>query len=220
MNKIYGRLGLMAVSAVAMMGIASCGDDREDELEEAEDSYELMAHNYEGPSDDGETLTDGEQMANSVYEFSANSLGGEPVQLNEYKGKVLLIVNTASECGFTPQYEGLEKLYEEYKDKGFVVLGFPCNQFGGQEPGSSEEIANFCEMNYGVSFPLFEKVDVNGENEHPLYTYLKSEQSGMVTDAIKWNFTKFLVDKNGKPVDRYAPQTKPADIKGDIEKLL
>lgn len=156
----------------------------------------------------------------NVYSFEVKNIDGETISLDEYKGKVLLIVNTASKCGFTPQYEGLQEVYEKYKDKGFEVLAFPCNQFGGQEPGSSDDIKEFCSTNFSVTFPLFEKIDVNGDNAHPLYTYLKSEQSGLVTDDIKWNFTKFLIDKDGKPVDRYAPQTTPKSIAADIEKLL
>lgn len=212
-----------AVAAFFMMPMAllgACESRGEGEPGENGDAgYELMADNYAGAEDFSENNTE-TKMATSVHDFSAEALGGGEVKLSDYAGKVLLIVNTASECGFTPQYEGLQKLYQEYEDKGLVVLGFPCNQFGGQEPGSSEEIASFCKANYGVTFPMFEKVDVNGEDEHPLYTYLKSEQAGLLTDNIKWNFTKFLVDQNGKPVERYAPQTKPEAIKEDIEKLL
>lgn len=156
----------------------------------------------------------------SVYDFTVKNIDGKEVHISDYKGKVLLIVNTASECGFTPQYEGLEKLYEDYKSKGFEILAFPCNQFGGQEPGNNEEIKKFCSTNYSVTFPLFDKIDVNGENADPLYKYLKSEQSGLITDDIKWNFTKFLIDKNGKPVNRYASQTTPDKISTDIEKEL
>jgi glutathione peroxidase len=160
-------------------------------------------------------------MAQTIYEFSATTLGGKEQSLAEYKGKVVLIVNTASKCGFTPQYAGLEALYEKYKDQGFVILGFPCNQFGAQEPGSESEIEQFCQVNYGVKFPMFGKIDVNGSNAHPLYKFLTSEKPGILgTEAIKWNFTKFLVDKNGNPVKRYAPNTKPEDIADDIEKLL
>lgn len=149
----------------------------------------------------------------SIYDFSAKSLQGKDVSLSEYRGKPMLIVNTASKCGFTPQYEGLEKLYKEYQDKGLVVLGFPCNQFGAQEPGSEEEIGAFCQVNYGVSFPMFSKIDVNGSNEHPLYTFLKKEKGGILgTKNIKWNFTKFLVNRDGKVVGRFAPTTKPEDI--------
>ena len=159
-------------------------------------------------------------QTNSVYDYSVNDINGNEVNLIDYQGKVLLIVNTASQCGFTSQYEGLQALYEKYKDKGVVVLGFPCNQFGGQEPGSSEEIKQFCESKFSVTFPLFEKVDVNGENAAPLYVYLKSEQSGLITDNIKWNFTKFLINKEGKPINRYASQTTPKQIESDIEKEL
>lgn len=157
---------------------------------------------------------------NSVYDYSVIDIEGNEVHLIDYKGKVLLIVNTASECGFTSQYEGLQALQEKYKDQGVVVLGFPCNQFGGQEPGSSEEIKEFCESKFSVTFPLFEKIDVNGDNAAPLYVYLKSEQSGLITDDIKWNFTKFLINKEGKPINRYASQTTPEKIEADIKKEL
>jgi glutathione peroxidase len=157
----------------------------------------------------------------SIYDFSAKSLQGKTVALSEYKGKTLLIVNTASKCGFTPQYEGLEKLYEKMSARGLTVLGFPCNQFGRQEPGSAEEIGAFCQMNYGVSFPMFDKIEVNGPNAHPLFGFLKSAQPGVLgTRNIKWNFTKFLVDKSGKVVDRFAPMTKPEDIEKSIEKVI
>lgn len=159
-------------------------------------------------------------MDKTVYDFTVKTINGEDKSLADYKGKVLLIVNTASECGFTPQYKGLQELYNKYNKKGLEILAFPCNQFGGQEPGSSEEIKQFCDLNYSVTFPLFEKIDVNGDNAHDLYRYLKSEQSGLITDDIKWNFTKFLVNKNGKPVDRFASTTKPESLEDDIEKLL
>lgn len=156
----------------------------------------------------------------SIYDFSAKTIQGEEKSLADYKGDAVLIVNTASKCGFTPQYKGLEELYQTYKDRGFVVLGFPCNQFNSQEPGTEEEISEFCQVNYGVSFPMFSKVDVNGENAHPIFKYLTSEEKGMVTKDIKWNFTKFLVDKEGNVIDRFAPQTKPESIAKDIEKVL
>jgi glutathione peroxidase len=157
----------------------------------------------------------------SVYDFSATSIDGKARKLADYKGKVLLVVNTASKCGFTPQYAGLEAIYKQYKDRGFAVLGFPSNQFGAQEPGPDDQIAEFCEMNYGVSFPMFSKVDVNGENAHPLFKHLTSEKKGLLgSEAIKWNFTKFLIGKDGKVIDRYAPTTKPEDIAKDIEKAL
>ena len=160
-------------------------------------------------------------MANSIHEFSAATLAGQEKSLAEYKGKVVLIVNTATKSGFTPQHAGLETLYEKYKDRGLVILGFPCNQFGAQEPGSAGDIEQFCQVNYGVKFPMFGKIDVNGSNAHPLYKFLTSEKPGILgIEAIKWNFTKFLVDKNGNPVKRYAPNTDPKDIAGDIEKLL
>jgi glutathione peroxidase len=157
----------------------------------------------------------------SVYDFSATTIDGKPRKLADYKGKVLLVVNTASKCGFTPQYKGLEALYKKYKDKGLVVLGFPSNQFGAQEPGPESEIAEFCEMNFGVTFPLFSKVDVNGDAAHPLFKYLTSTKKGLLgSEGIKWNFTKFLVDKKGEVVERYAPTTKPEDLVKDIEKAL
>jgi len=167
-------------------------------------------------------MTDAIQQ--SVYDFSALSVDGREIPLSQYKGSVLIIVNTASKCGFTPQYAGLEALYEQYKDRGLVVLGFPCNQFGAQEPGTEAEIAQFCELNYGVSFPMFSKIDVNGPEAHPLYQFLKSEKSGIFgvigLEAIKWNFTKFLVDRSGNVVGRYAPSTAPADLKPAVEMLL
>jgi glutathione peroxidase len=157
----------------------------------------------------------------SVYDFSANSLDGKEIPLKNYEGKVLLIANTASKCGFTPQYWGLEELYRAYNTKGFEVLGFPCNQFGAQEPGDAIEIANFCTLTYDVSFPMFEKIQVNGPKAHPLFKFLKKEKSGLLgIEAIKWNFTKFLIDKNGKVVSRHAPTVKPEALKAEIEKLL
>jgi glutathione peroxidase len=157
----------------------------------------------------------------NVYDFSANTLDGKPVSLRDYAGKVLLVVNTASKCGFTPQYEGLEALYKQYRDRGLTVLGFPCNQFGAQEPGTADEIGSFCQKNYGVSFPMFEKIDVNGDGAHPLYRWLKSNAKGVLgTEAIKWNFTKFLIDRQGQVVDRFAPNTKPEDLKPEVEALL
>lgn len=160
-------------------------------------------------------------MSATVYDFSATSIEGQPVDLSTYRGKVLLIVNTASQCGFTPQYQGLQALYEKYRDRGVEVLGFPYNQFGQQEPGSSSDIQSFCQTRFGVSFPLFEKIDVNGANAHPLYKYLVKAAPGLLgTEAIKWNFTKFLVDADGKVVKRYAPNATPADIDRDVAKLL
>lgn len=156
----------------------------------------------------------------SIYQFSARTIDGEEKSLQDYQNKVVLIVNTASKCGFTPQFEELQKLYEKYKSKDFVVLGFPSNQFGNQDPGTDGEIASFCQKNYGVSFPMFSKVDVNGENAHPLFQYITKEAKGLFSDKIKWNFTKFLIDQNGKVLKRYAPQTKPQHIEQDIEKLL
>ncbi|MBL8681912.1 MAG: glutathione peroxidase [Myxococcales bacterium] len=156
-----------------------------------------------------------------IYDFTMDGLTGQPIALDTFKGKVLLIVNTASKCGFTPQYQGLEELHKKLKDRGLEVLGFPCNQFGKQEPGSNDEIATFCERNYGVSFTMFDKIDVNGSNAAPLYEYLKHEAPGLLgSKAIKWNFTKFLVDRSGKVVRRYAPNTTPAEIEKDILELL
>lgn len=161
------------------------------------------------------------QASTSIYELSAVNIHGKSVPFNTYKDKVLLIVNTASQCGFTPQYKGLQALYEQYADQGFVVLGFPCNQFGQQEPGHSGQIQSFCETNFGVSFPLFEKIDVNGSNAHPLYQYLTKVAPGILgTQGIKWNFTKFLVDRSGNVVKRYPPTTKPEDLAKDIQALL
>jgi len=156
----------------------------------------------------------------SVYEYSAKLNSGKEKKLRDYKDKVLLVVNTASECGFTPQYKGLQALHARYKERGFEVLGFPCDQFGHQEPGSDAEIKSFCETNYGVEFPLFAKIEVNGDNAHPLYKFLKSEKGGLLGDAIKWNFTKFLIDKRGQVVERYAPTTTPDRIVSDIEREL
>ena len=157
----------------------------------------------------------------SIYDFTVKDIHGTPVKLDRYRGKVLLIVNTASECGFTPQYKGLEAVYEKLHDKGLEVLGFPCNQFGGQEPGGEKEIAQFCELNFGVTFPMFAKVDVNGDGAAPLYKFLKAEKPGLLgSEAIKWNFTKFLVAKDGSVRKRYAPQTKPEAIAADIETAL
>jgi glutathione peroxidase len=155
-----------------------------------------------------------------VYDFTATSLVGEDIPLKRYEGQVLLIVNTASKCGFTPQYEGLEALYRELSPRGFAVLGFPCNQFGAQEPGDAKQIAAFCESRFEVSFPMFAKIDVNGETAHPLYKYLKSARSGLLGSSIKWNFTKFLVDRSGKVVARHAPTAAPQGLKKDIEALL
>jgi glutathione peroxidase len=156
----------------------------------------------------------------SIYDFEAKSLAGEDVSLKRFEGQVLLIVNTASACGFTPQYRGLEALQQAYASRGFSVLGFPCNQFGRQEPGSAAEIEEFCESNYAISFPMFEKIDVNGANAHPLYQYLRDEKSGLLGSSIKWNFTKFLIDRSGKVVARHAPTTTPGALRQEIEALL
>jgi glutathione peroxidase len=157
----------------------------------------------------------------SIYDYSAKTLDGQDASLAGYRGQVLLIVNTASKCGFTPQYEGLEALYRDLKDRGFTVLAFPCNQFGAQEPGNAEEIANFCSLTYDVTFPVMSKIDVNGEGAHPLYRFLKKEQKGLLgTEAIKWNFTKFLIGRDGQVVERFAPTIKPEDLKVAVEALL
>lgn len=157
----------------------------------------------------------------TLYDIEARTIDGATKPLRDYEGKVVLIVNVASKCGFTPQYAGLEALYEKFADKGFVVLGFPCNQFGAQEPGSESEIASFCSATYDVSFPMFAKIEVNGENAHPLYKFLKREAPGILgSEAIKWNFTKFLVDRTGKVVRRYAPADTPQSLEKDIEATL
>ena len=159
-------------------------------------------------------------MKNGFYDFSANNLQGKEVAMSEFKGKTVLVVNTASQCGLTPQYEGLEKLNQKYKDKGLVILGFPCNQFGNQEPGDSKDIAEGCLQNYGVSFPMFSKINVNGKNAHPVFKYLKAELGGIFGSRIKWNFTKFLLDANGKPIKRFSPITKPEEIDKYLTKIL
>ena len=160
-------------------------------------------------------------MPQSVYEFSAKGIDGAEKALSDFEGQILLIVNTASKCGFTPQYKGLERLYEQYKDRGFAVLGFPCNQFSNQEPGTEDEIQQFCELNFGVTFPLFGKIDVKGPEAHPLYQYLTQSAPGVLgSKAIKWNFTKFLVDRNGMPVKRFASTKGPKNLAADIEALL
>ena len=157
----------------------------------------------------------------SIWDFSATTIQGKNVALDQYRGKVLLIVNTASQCGFTPQFEGLEKLWERYRDEGLVVLGFPSNEFGGQDPGENGEIASFCQINYGVSFPMMGKVKVNGAEAHPLWKWLTHEAPGLLgTEAVKWNFTKFLIGRDGRVLKRYAPNTEPAAIAADIEKAL
>jgi glutathione peroxidase len=157
----------------------------------------------------------------SVYDFEAQTITGESVPLSQYRGKVMLIVNTASKCGFTPQFDGLEKLWKDHGPKGLAVLGFPCNQFGGQDPGANDEIASFCQLNYGVSFPMMGKIDVNGPNAHPLYQWLASEAPGILgTKSIKWNFTKFLIGKDGQVLGRYAPTDTPKSLAADIDKAL
>ncbi|WP_077037819.1 glutathione peroxidase [Pelomonas sp. KK5] len=157
----------------------------------------------------------------TIYDFQAVSISGQPVDLAEQRGKVLLVVNTASACGFTPQFAGLEELWKDYADKGLIVIGFPSNEFGGQDPGSNEEISSFCQLNYGVSFPMMEKIKVNGAGAHPLYKWLKGEKPGILgTEAIKWNFTKFLIGRDGQVIKRYAPNDAPKSIRADIEKAL
>ncbi|EMS33688.1 Glutathione peroxidase family protein [Mariniradius saccharolyticus AK6] len=156
----------------------------------------------------------------SFHDFSAKTLQGKEVSMADFKGKKVLVVNTASKCGLTPQFEGLEKLYKKYQDKGLVILGFPCNQFGNQEPGDEKSIAQGCVLNYGVTFPMFAKVDVNGDNAHPIFKYLKSKLRGIFSSRIKWNFAKFLVDEKGRPVKRFSPWTKPESIDGYLEKVF
>lgn len=157
----------------------------------------------------------------SVYDYEARTSKGEEVKLSDYRGKVVLIVNTASKCGFTPQFQGLQELYDKYHDRGLEILGFPSNQFMEQDPGSNDEILEFCQLNYGVKFPMFEKTDVKGDNAHPLFRYLSDEAPGLMgSKSVKWNFTKFLIDKEGTPVKRFAPQTSPDQLEKDIEKLL
>ena len=167
------------------------------------------------------TLNAGEPMQKHFYDFNAKTITGKELSMSAYKNKVLLVVNVASQCGFTSQYEGLESMYKKYHKQGFEILGFPSNQFGKQEPGTEKEIANFCKVNFGVTFPLFSKIDVNGDHTHPLYSYLKKQAPGFLgTEAIKWNFTKFLINKEGKVIERYGSSTKPEEIAEDIEKLL
>lgn len=154
------------------------------------------------------------------YEFTAIDIDGKEISMSEFENKLVLVVNTASKCGFTPQFADLEKLYRDYKDRGFYVLGFPCNQFASQDPGADEEIAAFCQLNYGVTFPMFSKIDVNGNNAHPIWKWLKEQKTGLLTGDIKWNFTKFLIDRKGNVVKRYGSNKKPENIRKDIEELL
>jgi glutathione peroxidase len=156
----------------------------------------------------------------NIFDFNAISIDSKEISLKIYKGKVILIVNTASKCGFTPQYEGLQKMYKKYMDKGFEILGFPCNQFGKQEPGNDNEISEFCSLKYGVTFQMFSKIEVNGKNASPIFKYLKQELPGIISKNIKWNFTKFIINREGKPIKRFAPMTKPESICKDIELLL
>lgn len=164
--------------------------------------------------------TAGKEEGQNFYDFKANNIQGEEINMNSYAGKVLLVVNTASKCGFTPQFEGLEALYQKYKNEGLVVLGFPSNQFLNQDPGSNDEILEFCQANYGVTFPMFEKIDVNGENAHPMYTFLKNNVPDTKPTDIKWNFNKFLIGKDGKPLKRYSSKVKPMDIESDVRSAL
>ena len=159
-------------------------------------------------------------MNQSVYDIPVKTIAGQDITLNQYAGKVLLLVNVASKCGLTPQYKGLQEIYDKYKDRGFEILGFPCNQFANQEPGDEESIKQTCYINYGVTFPMFAKIDVNGDEAHPIFKYLKKELPGLLVPHIKWNFTKFLIDREGKPVKRFAPKDSPASIETHIEKLL
>ncbi|EQA45672.1 glutathione peroxidase [Leptospira broomii serovar Hurstbridge str. 5399] len=159
-------------------------------------------------------------MAQNLYELTATLNSGKEKKLEDYKGKVLLIVNTASECGFTPQYKGLQEMYDKYKSEGLEILGFPCDQFGHQEPGTDDEIQNFCQVNFGVQFPLFKKIEVNGDGAHPVFKYLKNEAPGLLGKAIKWNFTKFLIDKQGNVIKRFAPTTPPEKIDEKVKELL
>jgi glutathione peroxidase len=156
----------------------------------------------------------------TLHDFKANLLGGEPKDLGEYAGKVVLVVNTASRCGLTPQFEGLQRLYADHADEGLVVLGFPCNQFANQEPGDADEVGEFCQKNYGVTFPMFDKIDVNGSGAHPLYRWLRAQKGGLLGSAIKWNFTKFLVGRDGSVIERYSPRTAPEQLERDIEAAL
>ena len=157
---------------------------------------------------------------NTFYDFEAEDISGKLIKMSEYKGKMVLVVNTASHCGFTPQFDGLEKMYKDYQDRGFVILGFPCNQFAGQEPGSAAEILSFCKLTYGVSFPMFNKINVNGKEAHPLFVYLKSELPDVLGGKIKWNFTKFLIDRTGKPIKRFAPTDTPEKIEKYLAKII
>ncbi len=159
-------------------------------------------------------------MIKNVYQFNFTQLSGKEISLSEFKGQAILVVNTASACGLTYHYTGLEKLYQKYKEKGLVIIGFPCNQFGKQEPGTSEEIEDFCNLNYDITFPMSSKVDVNGKNEHPLFKYLKSELKGTINNSIKWNFSKFLIDRDGVPFERFSSTVEPEDISSSIEKIL
>ncbi|KLV06968.1 glutathione peroxidase [Photobacterium aquae] len=154
------------------------------------------------------------------YHFSARKINGEEITMEDFAGKVVLVVNTASECGFTPQYKGLQALYEKYQDQGLVVLGFPCNQFGGQEPGNNEQIEQVCQLNYGVDFPMFEKIDVNGPNSHPIFAYLTKALPGMLGSKVKWNFTKFMIGRDGKPLKRFAPTKSPEALENDVVRAL
>ena len=212
MSKII-RITLVLLVSFSYSLYAGCGNCGPESHDHDHDHDHEHHHDHEASAD---------SVSNSsIHSFSAKTLSGKETQLSAYKDKVLLVVNTASKCGLTRQYKGLEKLYKTYKDRGFEVLGFPCNQFGNQEPGSAEEIKNFCTLNYGVSFPMFSKIDVNGSNAHPLFSYLKTNApSKSGPKDISWNFTKFLVDGKGTVVKRFEPMTSPASIAADIEALL
>ena len=192
--KIYLVVVLVVVAAVAIYGMSRSSKSRQARFTSMDES--------------------------PFYTLKAEAIDGEEISMDKYKGKVVLVVNTASKCGLTPQYEGLEKLYKMYKDKGLVILGFPCNQFSNQEPGTNSDIAEFCSLNYGVSFQMFSKIDVNGADTHPVFKFLKSQIGGTLGEDIKWNFTKFLIDREGNVVKRFAPTSKPESLTEDIEKLL
>ena len=173
-----------------------------------------------GEAEKNNSLYSVNAVSQNFYDFSALNMQGKEIKMSDFKGKVVVVVNTASKCGYTPQFAGLEELYEKYKNDGLVILGFPSNQFANQDPGSNEDILAFCQANYGVTFPMFEKIDVNGSDTHPIYTYLKSHVPGTEADNIKWNFTKFLIGKDGNPVKRYESKVKPADMEMDIISAL
>lgn len=210
---------VVALSVAAMVTVIAVGSMPAVNADDAAAADTKGAEATSSSSSSSSSKSSAPAAVNSVYDVTATSLEGKPVALADYKGKVMLVVNTASKCGFTPQYEGLEKLHEKYAGEGLVVLGFPCNQFGKQEPGESGEIASFCQKNYGVKFQMFEKIDVNGKNAHPLYVYLKKASPSDHGD-IRWNFSKFLIDRNGKVIKRYASIASPESLSKDIEAAL